>query len=113
MLFVGYPLIPWVGVMMLGYCLGKIYVPSFDAAKRGRILLILGSSAVALFVLVRLINVYGDPSVWSAQRSFVFTLLSFINVTKYPPSLNYLLITLGPAFFWPSRRIGNLKSRPL
>jgi uncharacterized membrane protein len=96
-LFVGYPLIPWVGVMMLGYCLGKIYVPSFDTVRRKRILLILGSSAVTLFVVLRLINVYGDPSIWITQPFFVFSLLSFINVTKYPPSLDYLLVTLGPA----------------
>ena len=63
-------------------------------------LLQLGSAAIILFIVLRFVNVYGDPSPWSKQFSFLFTFLSFINISKYPPSLLYLLITLGPAMLF-------------
>jgi len=94
-LIVIYPLIPWVGVMAAGYAFGTLY--QLDAQRRRRLLLIIGGTATALFVLLRAINVYGDPDRWSTQKNFVFTVLSFINTTKYPPSLLYLLMTLGPS----------------
>jgi len=94
-LFVIYPLIPWVGVMAVGYVFGVLY--QFDVQRRRRLLLIIGGSATLLFIIVRGINRYGDPSAWSQQQSFVFTVLSFINTSKYPPSLLFLLMTLGPA----------------
>jgi uncharacterized membrane protein len=100
LLFVGYPLLPWAGVMMLGYCFGKLYTPSVDAAARKKTLLALGTGAILLFVIIRLLNAYGDPSSWSVQRDGVYTFLSFMNVTKYPPSLLYVLATLGPAFIF-------------
>jgi len=90
-----YPLIPWVGVMAAGYAFGSLY--QLDAARRRRLLLLIGGSAVSLFLIIRAINIYGDPSKWSQQKSFVFTVLSFLNTTKYPPSLLFLLMTLGPA----------------
>lgn len=93
--FVIYPLIPWVGVMAVGYAIGALY--QLDAQRRRRLLLIVGLSATALFIINRAINVYGDPAEWSTQRNAVFTLLSFLNTTKYPPSLLFLLMTLGPA----------------
>jgi len=99
-LFVGYPIIPWIGVMMLGYCFGTFYQSSYSQATRRKILLYLGSALVGIFVLIRLINGYGDPHPWSTQPNPVFTVLSFINVTKYPPSLLYVLITLGPAILF-------------
>jgi len=99
-LFVGYPIIPWIGVMMLGYCFGTFYQSSYSQATRRKILLYLGSALVGIFVLIRLINGYGDPHPWSTQPNPVFTILSFINVTKYPPSLLYVLITLGPAILF-------------
>jgi uncharacterized membrane protein len=92
---VSYALIPWVGVTALGYLLGQIY--SWDAARRRRWLLRLGLGLTAGFLLLRAINVYGDPVPWSAQASPVFTVLSFFNANKYPPSLLFLLMTLGPA----------------
>jgi len=95
--FVGYPIIPWTGVMLLGYCFGTFYQSSFDAERRKKILLYMGSGAIVLFILLRLVNIYGDPNPWSVQRNGVVTFLSFMNVTKYPPSLLYILITLGPA----------------
>ena len=98
--FVGYPIIPWIGVMALGYCLGKLYIQSCTESKRKKILLQLGFAAITLFIILRFINIYGDPSPWSKQSSLMLTFLSFINVSKYPPSLLYLLITLGPALLF-------------
>jgi uncharacterized membrane protein len=89
-----YPLIPWIGVMAVGYVFGKLY--TLDAAARRRALIRLGGGIVALFVALRATNLYGDPSKWSVQKSGVFTVLSFLNTTKYPPSLLYLCMTIGP-----------------
>ena len=99
-IFVMYPIMPWVGVMALGYCLGKLYTTGFDATKRKKILFTIGIIAVALFVILRFINLYGDASHWSSQPDPVFTVISFFNVTKYPPSLLYLTMTLGPALIF-------------
>lgn len=94
-LFVLYPLIPWMGVMAAGYVFGSLYQMTVE--RRRRLLLIMGSAATALFIILRATNLYGDPSPWSRQNSATFTLLSFLNTTKYPPSLLFLLMTLGPA----------------
>jgi uncharacterized membrane protein len=98
--FVIYALIPWVGVTAAGYGLGQIY--NWPSERRRAFLLPVGMSLSALFIILRAINIYGDPQPWSHQRSAVFTVLSFLNTTKYPPSLLYLLMTLGPAmlFLW-------------
>jgi uncharacterized membrane protein len=98
--FVAYPLIPWVGVTAAGYGLGQIY--AWPPARRQAFLLRLGIGLTAAFIVLRAINIYGDPSRWAAQRSAAFTALSFLNTTKYPPSLLFLLMTLGPAllFLW-------------
>ncbi|HKO99531.1 MAG TPA: heparan-alpha-glucosaminide N-acetyltransferase domain-containing protein [Pyrinomonadaceae bacterium] len=93
--FVIYPIIPWVGVMAAGYAFGALY--KMDVQRRRRLLIIIGSVATALFIVIRLINRYGDPNRWSRQDSWAFTILSFLNTTKYPPSLLFLLMTLGPA----------------
>ena len=90
-----YPLIPWIGVMALGYVFGRLY--TMDAVVRRRILLRLGLGLTTLFVVLRATNLYGDPARWSAQPRPGFTALSFLNVTKYPPSLLYLCMTIGPA----------------
>ncbi len=90
-----YAVIPWAGVMAAGYAAGAVY--ALEPAARRRVLLWIGSAATAAFVVVRAINSYGDPSPWAPQHSAVFTVLSFLNTTKYPPSLDYLLMTLGPA----------------
>jgi uncharacterized membrane protein len=92
---IAYPLIPWVGVMAAGYALGRLY--QLNVTQRQRWLLRLGGIAVLLFFVLRAINIYGDPQPWSSQRTLPFTILSFFNVTKYPPSLLFLLMTLGPA----------------
>jgi uncharacterized membrane protein len=93
--FALYPLIPWVGVTAAGYGLGQVY--NWAAPRRRTFLFRLGLALTAAFVLLRWINIYGDPSHWSTQRSAAFTVLSFLNTSKYPPSLLYLLMTLGPA----------------
>ena len=93
--FLAYPLIPWVGVTAVGYGLGRIYQWTPD--RRRTFLLCTGLALTAGFVILRAINLYGDPVPWSGQRSRVFTFLSFLNTTKYPPSLLFLLMTLGPA----------------
>ena len=93
--FVVYPLIPWIGVMAAGYAFGAVY--QLDAQRRRRLLLIVGGVVTALFIVLRAINVYGDPAQWSTQKNALYTLLSFVNTTKYPPSLLFLLMTLGPA----------------
>ena len=98
--FAAYPIIPWIGVMALGYCLGTIFKKEIDADKRKRILLSLGFSAIILFALLRYMNVYGDPSRWSPQQTTLYSFLSFMKVSKYPPSLLYVLITIGPGLLF-------------
>jgi uncharacterized membrane protein len=93
----GYPLVPWIGVMAAGYAMGQLMT---QAAQRRRLLAILGVSAVLLFVVLRLTRVYGEPKPWSEQSSFLRTLLSMLDCEKYPPSLCYLLMTLGPALLF-------------
>src|SRR5947209_1539073 len=97
LVLMAYPLIPWVGVMAVGYAFGRLLL--FERERRRKILLWLGASSVALFVVLRALNVYGDPNRWEAQSSGWFTFLSFINTMKYPPSLLFLLMTLGPSIF--------------
>ncbi len=96
----GYPVIPWIGLMALGYCFGTLYQKNFDARVRRIWLLGMGFGAIALFYIIRGTNIYGDLHPWSVQHSSVYSALSFFNVTKYPPSLAYLLITIGPALLF-------------
>lgn len=93
--FIAYPLIPWVGVTALGYTLGQTY--RWSNERRRALLLGLGVGLSVGFVLLRLLNVYGDPVAWSVQKSPLWTALSFLDTNKYPPSLLFLLMTLGPA----------------
>ena len=95
MLAVIYPLVPWIGVMAAGYCFGSIMQQ--EEKKRARHLYAIGFSAIILFIVLRWFNNYGDPAPWQAQATWGRTFLSFIKCTKYPPSLLYLLMTLGPA----------------
>lgn len=90
-----YPLVPWFAVMAAGYCFGSVFL--WERARRQRFLLTLGCGLTVGFIVLRAWNVYGDPQPWSVQHSTVFTVLSFLNCTKYPPSLDFLLMTLGPA----------------
>lgn len=90
-----YPVAPWLGVMMLGYGLGGVL--TLEARARTRVVLMLAAGALVAFVVIRALNNYGDPRPWSVQDSGLWTAMSFINVSKYPPSLDYVLVTLGVA----------------
>jgi uncharacterized membrane protein len=92
---VSYVLIPWIGVTALGYVLGAAY--RWSAASRQRLLSRLGVGLVAGFLALRFANVYGDPLPWSWGKSSLWTVMSFLNTNKYPPSLLFLMMTLGPA----------------
>jgi uncharacterized membrane protein len=91
---VSYVLIPWIGVTALGYVLGAAY--RWNARSRQTLLLWLGLGLIAGFAILRTTNVYGDPTHWSEQKSTLWTLMSFVDVVKYPPSLLFLMMTLGP-----------------
>lgn len=92
----GYPPIPWLGIMLVGFATGKFF--ELAEGQRKKIFLKIGLSALTLFVVIRLVNIYGDPALWATQKDPVFTFLSFMNVTKYPPSLLFCLVTLGIMF---------------
>jgi uncharacterized membrane protein len=108
MVALGYPLVPWAGVMALGYCFGQLL--ELPAERRDRWMRILGAGAIALFLALRLSNLYGEPQLWHDNpRGPLYTALGLLNVTKYPPSLLYLLMTLGPVLLllpWLERRRG-------
>lgn len=109
---VNYPLVPWVGVMAAGYGLGALLLR--ERGERRRLLFRLGAALTAAFVVLRAANVYGDPRPWAAQGDWVLTVLSFLNCEKYPPSLLFLLMTLGPslvALAWFDRDPGP-RARP-
>ena len=93
-----YPLIPWIGVMAAGYAFGALY--RVDPRERGRFLVRIGAVVTVGFVVLRAINVYGDPAPWSHQPTATKTVLSFLATSKYPPSLLFLMMTLGPAFLF-------------
>ena len=92
-----YPVLPWIGLMALGYGFGSLYRDDFPVEKRRRWLLRIGVGAVVLFIFLRGFNLYGEPHAWEPQSSLVFSLIPFLNTTKYPPSLQFLLMTMGPA----------------
>ena len=92
-----YPFLPWTGLMILGYCAGKLFTPSFSPEARKKLLLQMGGGLIVLFVVLRFSNLYGDPVPWTKQDSPFYTFLSFLKINKYPPSLLYLCITIGPA----------------
>ncbi|MEM1168939.1 MAG: heparan-alpha-glucosaminide N-acetyltransferase domain-containing protein [Cyanobacteria bacterium P01_H01_bin.35] len=94
-LFILYPLIPWIGVIALGYAFGTLF--EIEKYRRLQLLKKIGLGMIVAFIIIRATNIYGDPNPWSIQSSVPDTLLSFINCDKYPPSFLYLLITLGLA----------------
>jgi uncharacterized membrane protein len=91
-----YALVPWLSVMMLGFSLGELFKPAFGINRRKEWLLRLGFSSLGLFVILRTINLYGDPSPWRYQQDPWMTVFSYLNVTKYPVSLQFVLVTVGP-----------------
>ena len=95
-----YGFLSWTGIMILGYCFGNLYKKSISREQRKKILLAIGLSAVLLFIALRFINGYGDRAPWGEQKNTTLTIISFFNVTKYPPSLMYTLMTLGPGILF-------------
>ena len=93
--FAAYPLVPWFAVMAAGYCFGHLF--EFDETRRGRLFTRIGLGLTMGFVLLRTLNVYGNPTPWDGSA------LSFLNCAKYPPSLDFLLMTFGPAILLLSR----------
>lgn len=109
-----YPVLPWFGVILLGYFAGPLYSRSVAVQTRQKILVGLGASCLALLLFLRGFNIYGEALPWTQQETAIETVMSFLNFTKYPPSLNYLLITLGVGFLllaW--LELGRGKSRLL
>jgi uncharacterized membrane protein len=94
--YVSYPVLPWVGVMAVGYGLGALFLQ--PAQQRDRMLPMLGGAMIALFVLLRGFDLYGDPDTWIPQPDFVRSAMAFLDVQKYPPSLMFVLVTLGLGF---------------
>jgi len=90
-----HPIVPWMGVIMAGYGFGAFFLRPPE--ERKKIFVRLGLAVVAAFVIIRALNIYGDPLKWSVQKNLLYTLFSFLNCQKYPPSLLYTLMTLGPA----------------
>lgn len=91
-----YPFLPWIGILFMGYGSGRIFMQDVTVAKRRRILITSGLVMITLFFVVRGINIYGDLRTWAPQSTALKTVFAFMNVTKYPPSLLYSLITIGP-----------------
>lgn len=92
-----YPVLPWIGLMALGYVFGAFYRKGFHVEQRRRWLFAIGISATLLFIILRGFNLYGEPREWLMLNTPIFRLMSFLNTTKYPPSLHFLLMTMGPA----------------
>ena len=97
---VGYPIIPWIAVMALGYYFGAFYDKSYDSLKRKKLFNLIGISAIVAFVILRFSNLYGDPVLYKDYGVLSKNFISFLNPSKYPPSLNYLLMTLGTAILF-------------
>lgn len=93
-----YPVLPWIGVILLGFCMGPLYSRAVDGAKRQSTLVKLGLGLWFVLLIIRGFNLYGEVLPWEVQQDAIHTVMSFINYTKYPPSLDYVLFTLGAAF---------------
>jgi len=98
-LLIFYPFLPWAGLMIMGYCFGKLFL-KFEGSKRKKMLLLLGCCVLLFFVVLRYTNSYGDPGKWSRQKNGLYTFLSFINLQKYPPSLLFMCATVGLALLF-------------
>jgi uncharacterized membrane protein len=96
-LYTAYPIIPWFAIMSLGYCFGFLYDKSYDPVKRKQILNGTGIGFTVLFLVVRGINQYGNLDPWMGYEHLPQTVMSFMDPAKYPPSLSYLMMTLGPS----------------
>ncbi len=99
-LLIGYPIVPWIAVMALGYYFGALFDKSFDDNKRKKVFNIIGVIAITVFIVLRLTNLYGDPKPFKQYDTLSQDVISFLNPSKYPPSLLYLLMTLGATFLF-------------
>jgi uncharacterized membrane protein len=109
----GYPPLPWLGIMLLGFAAGKLF--ELSDSKRRSLFIKIGVSALLFFIVFRFINIYSDPSPWSRQKDAAYTFLSFMNVTKYPPSLMFCSVTLGILFLilaWTEQLKSNITNIP-
>ncbi len=108
-----YTILPYLGMMLLGFCMGRIF--GFEYSRRRRILLVSGVLMLLTFVILRGLNLYGDPYSWSVQgKGTIYTIMSFVNITKYPTSLQFVLFTLGVSFFllvFLEREFGTLMNK--
>ena len=91
---------PWIGLIFLGYVFGVLYKKGFSAIKRKRYLLLIGMASVFLFIIIRASNLYGDVNHWGTQDTFIFSVMSFLKTTKYPPSLLFILMTIGSSLIF-------------
>ncbi len=96
---VTYPALPWVGVILLGWCAGPMFARGFDGARRRKLLMLTGAGCWLALLVLRGFNLYGENAPWTHQAAAIQTVMDFLNYTKYPPSLDYLLMTLGGGFF--------------
>lgn len=94
-LFIAYPMVPWIAVMSLGFVFAVVY--RWEPRRRRRFLVACGIASIAAFIALRALNRYGNPIPWRPQPTPALTIASFLNVLKYPPSLDFLLMTLGLA----------------
>lgn len=94
---IAYPFLPWLGLMMLGYGFGPLFSTNISSTRRNRIFYTIGVALLLFFIVLRYLKFYGDPTPWLIQKNKFLTILSFINVQKYPPSLLYICMTIGPA----------------
>lgn len=108
-MLVTYTLLPWIAVMAAGFRFAQVF--QWEPAERRRFMLRIGFVLIIAFLIIRAVNIYGDPAPWSHHKSAIFIVLSFLNCTKYPASLDFLLMTLGPGFLvlaffdrWPLKR---------
>ncbi len=92
-LLISYPIIPWLGIMLVGFSFGSLY--TLPSENRKKLFLQIGFGTLALFALICTFNIYGDVSHWSFQKNGLYSFFSFINTTKYPPSLLFTLMVLG------------------
>ncbi|HMG90680.1 MAG TPA: heparan-alpha-glucosaminide N-acetyltransferase domain-containing protein [Chryseolinea sp.] len=114
-LLVPYALIPWLGILLVGYGIAHWFTSGFDAKLRATYLLRAGVGSIVIFILLRFLNVYGDPAPWSPQKNIVFTIMSFLNCTKNPVSLLFTLMTVGITFLllWLMEKSKDLNIKPL
>jgi uncharacterized membrane protein len=108
-LLILYPFLSWTGLMLLGYCFGKLYL-RYEGAKRRKMLVLMGVGLLALFALLRIPNLYGDPQDWVEQKNGLYSFFSIMNVRKYPPSLLYMCATIGIGMLILAA-MGNWKNR--